>query len=189
MEEHEMEDLPTKHPRHALLALDALEAGSSLDDIAAALRGVAVQTTGADRLGKALAREESIRRLTGIGIKSAAKVVDAALHPADGCAVMTVRWKLVSRIGAARITRDTGPSAAFLGVRRTRVQPHPSEPYIRVGLTRSRSVRDPIRNTLALAPGTARFDVGSDGATGVGRCGWVAGGGGQKCSTFATSRW
>jgi len=70
-------------PRHALPALDALEAGSTLDAVAAALRDVAVRVNDADRLGKALAREESIRKLTGIGVKSAAKVVDAALHSAD----------------------------------------------------------------------------------------------------------
>lgn len=84
MAEHGKNGSLTKHARQALPALEALEAGSSLDEIAAALRGVAVHTTDADRLGKALAREESIRKLTGIGIKSAAKVVDAALHPDDG---------------------------------------------------------------------------------------------------------
>jgi len=85
MEEHGKKGSRAKHPRHALPALDALGAGSSLDEIAAALRGVSVHATDTDRLGKALARSESIRKLTGIGIKSAAKVVDAALHPVDGC--------------------------------------------------------------------------------------------------------
>ena len=55
----------------------------------------------------------------------------------------------VTRIGAAQITRDSGPSASFLGVRRTRVQPHPSKPCIRATLTRSRAVKDPIRVTFA----------------------------------------
>ncbi|MEI6415612.1 MAG: hypothetical protein WCP34_15320, partial [Pseudomonadota bacterium] len=34
----------------------------------------------------------------------------------------------MSRIGAARIARDTGPSAAFLRVGRIRILPHPSKP-------------------------------------------------------------
>ena len=72
-----------QRPHHALTALDALGAGSALDAVAAALRDVAVRANDADRLGKALAREESIRKLTEIGIKSAAKVVDAALHAAN----------------------------------------------------------------------------------------------------------
>jgi len=74
---------PPETPIPALSRLEALEPGSALDTIGAALRDIAVQLHDADRLGKALAREECIRKLTEIGVKSAVKVVDAALRSAD----------------------------------------------------------------------------------------------------------
>ncbi|MEI6219522.1 MAG: hypothetical protein WCP86_11535 [bacterium] len=83
MEEREIMKSAPKPPRITLSSLEALEVGSPPDAIASALREIAIQVDNGDRVGKALTREESIRKLTAIGIKSAAKVVDAALHPAD----------------------------------------------------------------------------------------------------------
>lgn len=77
-----MTPAPRPH-RHALPELDALEAGAPLDEVAAVLKNVAAQLADADRLGKAIAREESIRKLSEIGVRSAAKVVDAAFESTD----------------------------------------------------------------------------------------------------------
>jgi hypothetical protein len=69
--------------RHALSELDALTAGSPLDEIAVVLKNIAIQLSEVDKLGKALVREESIRKLSKIGIKSAANIVDAAFESLD----------------------------------------------------------------------------------------------------------
>jgi len=55
----------------------------------------------------------------------------------------------VSRIGAARIARDTGLSAAFRQVGRIRILPHLPKPCGQTGLTRSRADGNPIRATFA----------------------------------------
>ncbi|MEI8120820.1 MAG: DUF3631 domain-containing protein [bacterium] len=73
----------SKPGRHVLPELDALKAGSPRNEIASALKNVAIQLTDSDRLEKALLREEAIQKLSEIGIKSAAKVVDAAFESDD----------------------------------------------------------------------------------------------------------